>query len=382
MTEFRLLHEQRLAKVKDKTDAVFSFKDTDSPPFLVAGAYYHLFGQLPESIPEDYYDDPEVMTRFQEDVYFRQITEIDDDFVPYLLAWFGTAVLASALGARVEFPSKGDPAAVPVDFAIKGIDDIKALGIADPDKDGLMPRVLRFMRYMKQNSFLPVGITDCQGPLATANQLVGYDALFYLMYDHPESVHELMDKITESLIVWIKRQKEVIGEGLGECFGDQLIYTGKHSGVWLADDDAVLMSPELYREFVVPYNSRVFKAFGRGILHYCGNANQHIDSFLETDGLIGINSYILHDIPGVMALKERIEGRLVLLMVDFTPVDYQSYYDRLFTALSRKGLIVNSQLSPVTALTDDGKYALLRRDLQKTRREVFAFLSRKLHRRG
>ena len=81
LTKFRLLQEQRLAKVKEKINAVFNFKETDSPPFLVAGAYDSLFGQLPESIPENYYDDPEVMTRFQEDNYFRQMLEIDDDFL-------------------------------------------------------------------------------------------------------------------------------------------------------------------------------------------------------------------------------------------------------------------------------------------------------------
>ena len=116
------------------------------------------------------------------------------------------------------------------ELAIKNVSDIKAMKVADPDTDGLMPKVIETIRYMKAHSFLPIGITDCQGPLATANQLMGYDKLIYLMADNPSATHEFMDKITESLIVWIGCQKREIGEPQNECFGDQQIYTGRHSG--------------------------------------------------------------------------------------------------------------------------------------------------------
>ena len=239
-----------------------------------------------------------------------------------------------------------------------------------------MPKVLRFIRYMKEHSFLPVGITDCQGPLATASQLVGYDKLFYLMYDEPRLVHELMEKITESLIMWVKRQKAEIGEPLDECIGDQLIYTGNHSGVWLSDDDAIMVSPDLYREFVVPYNGRVFRAFDKGILHYCGNANHQIGNFFDTDGLVGINNYILHNIAATVELKRRIEHRLVLLVADFTPVEYEPYFTELFREVSSRGLIVHSQVAPTVGLTREGKYVATARDKRKTRNQVFEFVRR------
>ena len=89
-----------------------------------------------------------------------------------------------------------------------------------------MPRVLQFSRCLRASSFLPVGITDFQGPLTTANQLMGYDKLIYLMQDNPVAMHELMDKVTETLIRWVKKQKEVIGEPLTECFSDQQVYVG------------------------------------------------------------------------------------------------------------------------------------------------------------
>ena len=44
-----------------------------------------------------------VMINFQERTYYDQIKEIDDDFVPYLMPWYGTIVTASALGCQIEY---------------------------------------------------------------------------------------------------------------------------------------------------------------------------------------------------------------------------------------------------------------------------------------
>jgi len=369
ISDFQKRFETRLGGVKERTRQVFEFKEVDAPPFLVNSAFYHLFGTDPETIPDGYYDDPAVMTRFQEASFYEQITAVDDDFVPYLVPWFGTAVLSSALGAKVVYHEKADPSFDPTCFPIEDEDDIRNLEIADPEKDGLMPTVLQCIRFMKETSFLPVGITDCQGPLATANQLVGYDKLIFMMKDSPDAVHELMDKITESLILWIKRQKVESGEALNECIGDQQVYVGEHAGVWLSDDDAVLWSPDLYREFVVPYNSIIFKEFGGGILHYCGNANHQVENLLNTGGLIGLNVYALHDLKGICELKRRIEERLVLFVCDFAPLDHRTYYKELLSNMSFTGLVVDCQLSPVISLTESG-YGTEHRDKADTRKEL------------
>ncbi len=372
--DFRERFEKRLAKVKAKTADVFAFRKVEQPPFMVNSALYWVFGLDPETFPDAYFDDPAVMTSFQERAYYDQIQAIDDDFVPYLMPWFGTGVVASAFGCRIEFPSKQDPAVNPRHYPVRTAEDVRKLAIPDPEKDGLMPKVFEFLRYMKRRSFLPVGITDFQGPLTTANQLMGYDKLIYLMHDSPQAAHELMDKITETLILWVKRQKQVIGEPINECISDQQVYIGKHAGVWFSDDDAVLMSPRTYKEFVVPYNSRILKAFSGGCLHYCGNATHQAENFLATEGLLAINNYTLHNLRAFHELRARLENRIVVFACDFTPVDYEAYFLQLLAATSHRGLVINSQYSPVVGLLGDGKYTSLRRDLRTGRRAVYDFL--------
>jgi len=372
--DFRQRFEQRLAKVKAKTADVFAFKDLGPPPFIVNSALYTAFGQDPEAFPEQYYDDPQVMISFQERNYYEQLKEIDDDFVPYLMPWFGTAVAASALGCQVDFPLMLDPTVNPLHYPVQTVDDAKRLQVANPEKDGLMPRVLKCLRSMRANRFLPVGITDFQGPLTTANQLMGYDKLIYLMQDYPAAAHELMDKITETLIRWVKKQKEVIGEPLTDCFSDQQVYVNGHAGIWLSDDDAVLMSPETYKEFVVPYNSRILKAFGGGCLHYCGNATHQAENFLATEGLRAINNYTLYDLHGFRVLKSKLEGRIVVFACDFTPVEYQDYFREMLDGLSLKGLVIDSQFTPLLALVKGGKYVQVRRPLRPGKKNVSDFL--------
>jgi hypothetical protein len=211
---------------------------------------------------------------------------------------------------------------------------------------------------------------------------MGFDKLAYLMQDEPLAVHELMDKITEALIQRVKKQKEVIGEPLTECISDQQVYTGRHAGIWFSDDDAVLVFPKLYTEFVVPYNSRICKAFGGGCLHFCGNATHQAENFLRIEGLQAINNSVMHKIGAFRGLKSRLEGRVVLFAVDLAAVDYKQYFTELFAAISFKGLIVHSICSPVVALLKEGQWAPIRRDLLTGRRSMYEYLRCHLQRQA
>jgi uroporphyrinogen-III decarboxylase len=372
--DFKKVFARRLARVKARTADVFAFRKTDATPFIVNGSFYHLFGIDQEIIPDDLFENPQAMIAFQERTFYEQVKEIDDDFVPCLVPWFGCVVMASALGCKVQIPRRMDPTADPAFYPLRTPDDIRRLALPDPRKDGLMPTVLRYLRAMKSASFLPVGMTDCQGPLTTANQLMGYDGLIYLMADYPNAAHELMDKIAEATIAWVKAQKEVIGEPLTECFTDQQVYTGAHAGVWFSDDDASLMSPEMYRTFVVPCNSKILTAFGGGCIHFCGNALYQADNLVNTKGLKAFNNYNLYNLAPLAEVKKKFEGRIVLFVCDFTPVEYELYFRELLTTLPPGGMVIDSQFSPVVGLLKGGHYDAVRRDLRTGRKAVYDFL--------
>ncbi len=211
----------------------------------------------------------------------RHMAEYDDAYIPFLMPWYGTGVLASGFGVNVKFQERMDPA---VNLApITDVAQLKDLRRPDAENDGLMPRVLKTIRAMRQQTGLPVGVTDCQGPLTTALQIIGYDKMTYWMHDHPQAVHSLMQLVTDALIAWVKVQKEVAGQSMeDDAYVLGIRIPGGCGGVWMSDDDCVIFGSDLYREFVVPYNSQVLKAFGGGAVHYWGTATQHIDNILPT----------------------------------------------------------------------------------------------------
>ncbi len=372
--ELRRRYEERLARTKPRMDAVFAFEPMERPVASVTDAVAWVFGHAPETVPDTFYTDPAAAVSAQERWYLNHLRNVDDDWVPYLMPWFGTVVAASAFGCRVEFHPGQDPAADPTYYPVQGPDDIRRLRVPDPERDGLMPTVLEYLRYMKENSDLPIGFTDHQGPLTTANQLMGYDKLIYLMMDDPVAMHQLMDVITDGLITWVQAQKDLIGDPPGYCIANQSMYTGENIGVWLSDDDAVLIDADLYREFVVPYNSRILTAFDGGIVHYCGNASHHADSFLATDGLKGLNVFTLHDFDALVKLHERVKDRLVLFIGDFTPLDYRPYFDRMAELIELRGVAFLQDYSPMLGLLADGRYEPVPDRRTDSPREVYEYL--------
>ena len=152
------------------------------------------------------------------------------------------------------------------------------------------------------------------------------------------------------------------------------MYLGEHGGVWISDDDAILMSPQSYREFVVPYNSKILKAFGGGCIHTCGNTLHQADNLLETEGLRVFNNYSLHNLKQLAEMKRRFKDRIVVYLCDFTPDDYAGYFKEIFQYLSPGGLVIDSQFSPVLALLKGGQYNAMRRDRFEGRQQAYAAL--------
>ena len=97
--------------------------------------------------------------------------------------------------------------------------------------------MLDYLRFMS-TQLLPVGITDCQGPLTTANQLMGYDTLIYLMDDDPAAAHHLMDTVTTTLIAGCAPRRPSSATRMTSASPTSRSYMGGHAGVWLSDDDA------------------------------------------------------------------------------------------------------------------------------------------------
>ncbi len=282
--------------------------------------------------PKEYWEDPKVMVEFQEKAFEHHLSNIDDDTVPYFMPWFGTGVQASAFGSKIHpATGKGDDPAV-AGTIINSPADIAKLKTIDPYKDGLMPKVLSFIDYARENSDLPIGLTDMNSPFSTATQLCGYETFFYWMYEEPQAVKDLMHIITDSLIDWVKVQKQHAGEPLDSSSGLQGVWAPKGLGIWLSDDDLVTVGAEQYKEFIVPYYSRIFKEFGGGSLHFCGNGLHQSENILSIENIRVVNNSPMGDPVTFGKMASKIGcGKLAIQIQEIAPADIEEYYTDLFS---------------------------------------------------
>jgi hypothetical protein len=331
----------RDSRARARVARAYRFEAVDPLPVVIQDTNYSITGEEPDTVPDGYFDDGSfgTMVDYQVRKIAAHLERYDDDYVPYLFPWYGTVVVPSALGSDVLFQPREEPA---VTGAILGRpEEVRRLVPPDPYRDGLMPRVLDCIDYMRLHSDLPVSVTDCQGPFNIALNLLGVETISLWMYDHPTVVHELMDFCTTVLIDWVKVQKQHAGQPLeAGAFPHFTVLPEGFGGVWISDDDCTILSTGLYREFVVPYNSRVFRAFGGGTLHYCGSAPQQLENFLATEGLTGISNWCMGDFAHVFRAQELFEGRIALMLSDYTPLDIRGYFSDLLGGLRRTGLVL------------------------------------------
>ena len=314
--------------------------------------------------PRQYWEDPAVMVKFQEDGFIRHLSEIDDDAIPYFMPWFGTGVLASAFGCPVkEATGNGDDPAVS-DFVVKSLKDVSKMKMPDPYKDGQMPAVLKFIDYARKNSDLPIGLTDMNSPLSTLMQVCGYENAFMWMYDEPDTVHYIMSIITEAFIEWVKVQKKHARYDLDVSGGLQGIACPKGIGVWVSDDDLITMTPALYKEFVVPYYSRIFKEFSGGHVHYCGNGNHQTDNLLEIENIRAINNSPMgHSEVFSQLVKKAGSGLLTIQIQDAAPLDIENYYPALFKNIDDlRGLMIATFIEDNLGMDSKGNTISVKRD--------------------
>lgn len=183
---------------------------------------------------------------------------------------------AAWLGCRLEFREGEVPDTWPLLKENKGL--LAKLSIPDPLHDGLQGRGLEFYQWFeerrKQEDYCgrPVGPSwmcggGTDGPFTVACNLRGATELCLDLYEDPRFVRELLDFITEAIIVRIKAVMAFQGTPCPQ------------PGWGFADDSIQLLSQAQYREFVYPCHRRLLDTFSQGgpnSIHLCGNVQRHL----------------------------------------------------------------------------------------------------------
>ncbi len=168
--------------------------------------------------------------------------------------------ISADLGGEMLYPENQPPhLATPI---IKTEADLKKLNKPDPNKLGsrMADRVVGTSDMVKAlgDECLVLGWVDM--PFAEACSICGITEFMTLLYDNPKLAHQILGFLCDIVIDFCRAQLDV---------GSPMIGAG--------DAAASLISPELYREFALPYEQRVCEAVhqsgGLVKLHICGNTS-------------------------------------------------------------------------------------------------------------
>jgi len=115
---------------------------------------------------------------------------------------------------------------------------------------------------------------DLQGPMDVSEVLWG-SGLFVELLDNPALVQRLLELVTDTYIVFLRRWQQIVPPLPGEVDVHWSMLHGGH--IMLRDDSAMNLSPAMFDEFIAPANQRLLDTFGGGAEHFCGRGDHFID---------------------------------------------------------------------------------------------------------
>lgn len=155
---------------------------------------------------------------------------------------------------------------------------------------GLVPRVLEFIEFARSTlrDFPDVHLymPDLQGPMNTMFLLRQEEAFLEMLLE-PGYFHRLMECICEAYIRLTRRFKHALGEPPNGGYHGALAMCD--GGARVVDDVSIMISPQHYEEFSLPYVRKCLEPFGGGWVHSCGDISHQLDYYLEAPEIKGVN---------------------------------------------------------------------------------------------
>ena len=176
----------------------------------------------------------------------------------------------------------------PKQVRLPNIEDVEKLQLFDPWQSvRILDRIHAIELFKKEKGDEYPVMGWVEGPLAEASDLRGINESMMDIIINEELFHQLLEKCTQEAIWCAKAQIEA----------------GAHI-IGIGDAAVSLISRELYKEEILPYEKRIVDAIkeagGIARLHICGDVNRHLEDIvtLELD---------IMDIDWMVDMKRTVE---------------------------------------------------------------------------
>ena len=193
---------------------------------------------------------------------------------------FGTFTMALPWGGKI---IGGGDTYQHIQAVSDNIDEILDIELSDNPHIERAVRTYRDVCENTGNNNIRFMTPDFQGVLNTAAMIMDQSALMMAMITAPDKVHQFLDKVYDANITFFKQLLSSIGHIDGNFWPP--IWLPHTVGVMVIEDMMPMLSPDLYKEFGLPYLKRFSDEFGGVFFHICGRWSHHMKNLAES----GIN---------------------------------------------------------------------------------------------
>ncbi len=210
------------------------------------------------------------------------------DVPNFLEPWYGIGMVASCFGQEYVWEENQAPAMRPKFQSVSEALAYPAIPVAET---AIGKHTLNMIDYFlnQTDGRLPASLCDIQSPLNIAGYIVDMTGFFTDVYDKPDQVKELLNRLADLLVEFNREQLKRIGE---RCVwpGHGYASCRAFGGLGLSDDNALMLSHEHYEEFATPALARTGEPFGGVGFHCCGDWTGKIDIVKQIKGLRWIDA--------------------------------------------------------------------------------------------
>jgi uroporphyrinogen decarboxylase len=254
---------------KERFVNALEMKDVDRMPYgyLWFGAGNNVLGRMNATMKDVYYS-AEGIARAQ--ILARQMYHHDNVMSP----WGCLLVEAEALGTRLNI--KDDRYPTIAGYPLNSASEFDQIIPHDIERSQRIETIGNSVGILKKELNDEVFITGAMlSPLMLASQVLEASSLFAEMLTEKENVHELLERLTQSCILYADR---LIEEGVDGIFVEN------------GENTADLFSPDMAEEFMLPYTKQLYeyiqKNGGYVISHNCAeHAFHEMEASLRPDAL-------------------------------------------------------------------------------------------------
>ena len=305
-------------KQQDAIDSIyrksFKWEPVEKLPLICTYPYpeTHTLQPFPHS---ETFENPEKMLfnelvhAFNTSIFLHK--EIQDDLPYTIRANFGTVIIASLFGGKVEQRGNNPPWVK----HFESTEEFKSVLEREPYdfSQGICPKVIeRYKYYGDVLNYYPnlkkcikLVLPDLQGPLDTLELLRGSKVYEDFILE-PEMTERGLHLMSLAQVGFARQLQPFISDS-SDGFSHQHANAIK-GNILIRNDSAIMISPEMYARQVAKHDEFVLKEMGGGGIHSCGRIDYNIPEIFRLSSMhcFDFGQSHLNDTDRVYALaKER-----------------------------------------------------------------------------